>query len=156
MRLISSHIQEYKSNFCLDKYLLKNKPINILNENNDEVDSLKWGIAVYKNNLNINNFINKKQDISNNLNSKNYTKSTKEIISEKEEQKQSGYSDNSNKNISKNNDNNKNYLKGRFNNFYRQYSQNSLVNGLNNPFSYQFFSYKRNKYELDKNLSKFS
>ena len=106
--------------------------------------------------MNINNFINKKQDISNNLNSKNYTKSTKEIISEKEEQKQSGYSDNSNKNISKNNDNNKNYLKGRFNNFYRQYSQNSLVNGLNNPFSYQFFSYKRNKYELDKNLSKFS
>ena len=156
LRLISSHIQEYKSNFCLDKYLLKNKPINILNENNDEVDSLQLGSVVYKNNLNINNFINKKQDISNNLNSKNYTKSTKEIISEKEEQKQSGYSDNSNKNISKNNDNNKNYLEGRFNNFYRQYSQNSLVNGLNNPFSYQFFSYKRNKYELDKNLSKFS
>ena len=156
LRLISSHIQEYKNNFSLDKYLIKNKPINILDENNDEVDNLQLGSALYKNNLNINNFINKNQDISNNLNSKNYSKSTKEIIGEKEEQKQSGYIDNSNKNISKNNDSNKNYFDGRFNNFYRQYSHNSLVNGLTNPFSYQFFSYKRNKYELDKNLSKYS
>ena len=156
LRLISSHIQEYKSNFSLDKYLLKNKPNNIINENNDEIDSLQLGSAVYKNNLNINNFINKKQDITNNLYSKNYSKSTKDITGEKEEQKQSVYSDNLNKNISKNNESNKNYLDGRFNNFYRQYSQNSLVNSLSNPFSYQFFSYKRNKYELDKNLSKFS
>ena len=156
LRLISSHIQEYKNNFSLDKYLVKKKPVDILSENNDEVDNLQLGSAIYKNNLNINNFINKKQDISNNINSKNYSKSTKEITNEKEEQKQSGYNDNSNKNISKNNISDKNYLDGRFNNFYRQYSHNSLVNGLNNPFLYQFFNYKKNKYELDKNISKFS
>ena len=155
LRLISSHIQEYKNNFSLDKYLVKKKPVDILSENNDEVDNLQIGNAIYKNNLNINNFINKKQDISNNINPKNYSKSTKEITNEKEEQKQSGYNDNSNKNISKNNSD-KNYLDGRFNNFYRQYSHNSLVNGLNNPFLYQFFNYKKNKYELDKNISKFS
>ena len=157
LRLISNHIQEYKSNFSLDKYLIKNKSINnIFNENNDEVDNLQLGSPIYKTNLNINNFINKKQDISNNINSKNYSKSTKEIINEKEEQKQSGYSDSSNKNISKNNISDKNHLDGRFNSFYRQYSHNSLVNGLTNPFLYQFFNYKKNKYELDKNLSKFS
>ena len=67
--------------------MLKNKSINILDENNDEVDNLQLDSALYKNSLNIKNFINKKQDISNNLNSKNFSKNTKEIIGEKEEQK---------------------------------------------------------------------
>ena len=41
-----------------------------------------------------------------------------------------------------------------FDNFYRLYSSNSLVDKIINPFLYQFFNYKKNKYELDKSLGK--
>ena len=45
-------------------------------------------------------------------------------------------------------------INGRFNSFFTQYNPNSLDAKITSPFSYQFFNYKKNKYEVDKSLSR--
>ena len=160
LRLVTNNIEEYKNNFNLEKYLSKNKSNNILDEELDIVNDLKVGNQfLSKGSLYLNNYINNKQDISNNsksINSKT-TKNTIDVINENEEQKQSIEELNLKKNKTQiNNNSNSNYLNGRFNNFYRQYSSKSLVDSITNPYLYQFFNYKKNKYELDKSLGKIS
>ena len=44
-------------------------------------------------------------------------------------------------------------ISGRFNSFYTHYNPSILGDGLNTPFSHEFFNYKKNKYEIDSKLS---
>ena len=154
LRLILSHIEEYRNNFNLDKYISKIKQNNIIEEEDDIVNQMPLNNAnLARNNSNYNNYINKKEDIKNNFGSKKYS-SVIEGIKEKEKKQQEERDGNLKKSIKMNYY--KDNLNGRFNNFYRQYSSNSLVDKITNPFLYQFFNYKKNKYELDKSLGKFS
>ena len=173
LRLILNHIEEYKNHFDLDKYLLKNKSnkkyqevfnnnINNFKDSNEENDIINQNNYKFRNNktnynkysLN-NNYINNRQDISN-FSKTNYKKNNIEK-NEKEEQKQSNSIDEVNISKSLNNNFSNNLqLNGRFNNFFRQYSSNSLAEEITNPILYQFFNYKKNKYELDKSLGKLS
>ena len=154
LRLILSHIEEYRNNFNLDKYISKIKQNNIIEEEADIVNQMPINNAnLARNNSNYNNYINKKEDIKNNFGSKKYS-SVIEGIKEKEKKQQEERDGNLKKSIKMNYY--KDNLNGRFNNFYRQYSSNSLVDKITNPFLYQFFNYKKNKYELDKSLGKFS
>jgi hypothetical protein len=160
LRLIINHIKEYKTNFNLDKYLKNKNNYTIDEEELDIVNHMPVNYQHFmKDNLYLNNYINKTQDINNNnVSSKNSSNSKKfssvnDAIKEKEEQKQMKdevYWSKSLKTITTNN------LNGRFNNFYRQYDSNSLVDKITNPYIYQFFNYKKNKYELDKSLGKLS
>jgi hypothetical protein len=160
LRLIINHIKEYKTNFNLDKYLKNKNNYTIDEEELDIVNHMPVNYQHFmKDNLYLNNYINKTQDINNNnVSSKNSSNSKKfssvnDAIKEKEEQKQMKdevYWSKSLKTITSNN------LNGRFNNFYRQYDSNSLVDKITNPYIYQFFNYKKNKYELDKSLGKLS
>ncbi len=173
LRLILNHIEEYKNHFDLDKYLLKNKSnkkyqevfnnnINNFKDSNEENDIINQNNYKFRNNktnynkysLN-NNYINNRQDISN-FSKTNYKKNNIEK-NDKEEQKQSSSIDEVNISKSLNNNfSNNSQLNGRFNNFFRQYSSNSLAEEITNPILYQFFNYKKNKYELDKSLGKLS
>ena len=155
LRLILNHIEEYKNNFNLDKYLTKNKPKDNIEEESDIVNQKPLNNKTLgKDNFNINNYIKKNENINSNFNTKKFS-SVNDTIKEKEEQKQSGIDTNLSRSLKINyNNNNNNNLNGRFDNFYRQYSSNSLVDKITNPFLYQFFNYKKNKYELDKSLGK--
>ena len=155
LRLILNHIEEYKNNFNLDKYLTKNKPKDNIEEETDIVNQKPLNNKTLgKDNFNINNYIKKNENINSNFNTKKFS-SVNDTIKEKEEQKQSGIDTNLSRSLKINyNNNNNNNLNGRFDNFYRQYSSNSLVDKITNPFLYQFFNYKKNKYELDKSLGK--
>ena len=164
LRMILDNINEYKNNLSLDKYILKSKSNNNIYE--DEIDIVNHYMPMtmtnqnlLKDNLYINNYINKKQDTNINISSKNNISSKKyasisDKVKEKEEQKEMTDEVNLSKSIKINY--NKNNLTGTFNNFYRQYNPNSLADTFTNPFIYQFFNYKKNKYELDKSLGKFS
>ena len=109
-----------------------------------------------KNDFNINKYIKKKENINNNIDKINFKtkkyESANDSIKEKEEQKQIGNDTNLSKSLKINYINNS--LNGKFDNFYRKYNSNSLVDKITNPFLYQFFNYKKNKYELDKSLGK--
>ena len=149
-RLILSHIEEYKNNLNLDKYL-KNISNKDLKEENDIVNQMQIdNTNIIQDRLSINNYINNKEDnfYKNNIISKKYP-SINQPIKEKEEQKQSCYDINLSNSF-------KGKYNGRFNDFYSQYNFNTLVNTINNPLLYQFFNYKKNKYELDKTLGKFT
>ena len=166
LRLILNHIEEYKNNFNLDKYLSNNNTSNNNNNNNNNNIEEDTDIVnqmpinnqkMNKNYTSINNYINKTQDITNNYkaNNKNNSKkfsSVNEVIKEKEEQKQSGDDLNLSKSVLANY--NKNNIYGTFNNFYRYYNTNTLSDKMTNPSLYKFFNYKKNKYELDKSLGK--
>ena len=164
LRMILDNINEYKNNLSLDKYILKSKSNNNIYE--DEIDIVNHYMPMtmtnqnlLKDNLYINNYINKKQDTNINISSKNNISSKKyasisDKVKEKEEQKEMTDEVNLSKSIKINY--NKNNLTGTFNNFYRQYNPNSLADTFTNPFIYQFFNYKKTKYELDKSLGKFS
>ena len=161
LRIILNHIEEYKNNFNLDKYLSNTKlnnntNINNINEDIDLVNQIPINNQkLNKNDTSINNYINKTQDINNNFksnNNKTKCTSVNDTIKEKEEQKNSGNDLNLSKTLLVNY--NKNNLYGTFNNFYRYYNSNSLSDKITNPSLYQFFNYKKNKYELDKSLGK--
>ena len=159
--MILNHIQEYKNQFNLDKYLQKSKIKNgIQNNINNDIDFVNQ--IRLKNTLNhkysFNNHINKNLDITNFAKTTYQTnKNNKKEKNELEEQKQSNSIDEVN--ISKSVNTNSNYniqLNGRFNNFFRQYSSKALAEEITNPTLFQFFNYKKNKYELDKSLGKLS
>ena len=161
LRLILNHIEEYKNNFNLDKYLSNNNTSNNNNNIEEDTDIVNQmpinNQKMNKNYTSINNYINKTQDITNNYkaNNKNNSKkfsSVNEVIKEKEEQKQSGDNLNLSKSVLANY--NKNNIYGTFNNFYRYYNSNTLSDKMTNPSLYKFFNYKKNKYELDKSLGK--
>ena len=161
LRLILNHIEEYKNNFNLDKYLSNNNTSNNNNNIEEDTDIVNQmpinNQKMNKNYTSINNYINKTQDITNNYkaNNKNNSKkfsSVNEVIKEKEEQKQSGDDLNLSKSVLANY--NKNNIYGTFNNFYRYYNSNTLSDKMTNPSLYKFFNYKKNKYELDKSLGK--
>ena len=152
LRLLLNHIDEYKSNFNLDKYLkLENE--EFFNKTSNQMNYNSFNI--FKDKLSLtHNFLSKTNYINNGtISAKRYAKNNlnmNEINKEKEEQKQSSESNNSKIN------NKPSYLTGRFNSFYRQYNPNSLEDKMTNQFLYQFFNYKKNKYELDKSLGKIS
>ena len=162
LRLILNHIEEYKNNFNLDKYLSNNNTSNNNNNNIEEDTDIVNQMPINnqkmnKNYTSINNYINKTQDITNNYkaNNKNNSKkfsSVNEVIKEKEEQKQSGDNLNLSKSVLANY--NKNNIYGTFNNFYRYYNSNTLSDKITNPLLCKFFNYKKNEYELDKSLGK--
>ena len=116
----------------------------------------------FKNTLNqkysFNNYLNNNNDTNNFAKTTYQTSKINKIEkNELEEQKQSNSIDEIN--ISKSMNSTLNYnnqLNGRFNNFFRQYSSNALVEEITNPTLFHFFNYKKNKYELDKSLSKLS
>ena len=159
--MILNHIQEYKNQFNLDKYLQKSK---FKKENNNYLNKDKS----FSNQMNFKNTLNQKYSFNNYLNNNNDTnnfakttyqtsKINKIEKNELEEQKQSNSIDEIN--ISKSMNSTLNYnnqLNGRFNNFFRQYSSNALAEEITNPNLFQFFNYKKNKYELDKSLGKLS
>ena len=157
LRLILNHIDDYKNNLNLDKYLTNNK-LNKITHNNilDEEKDIVNSLPINKDNIHVNNYINNKEDINNFKNKKK--QSVNDINRENEEQKQNGSEVNLSRSIKINSNSSKamDSINGRFNNFYRQYSSNTLVDTLNNSFMYQFFNYKKNKYELDKSLGKIS
>ena len=161
LRLILNHIQEYKNQFNLDKYLLKSRPIKEKNNYLNKEISFTNQMS-FKNTLNhkysFNNYISNNNDITNFAKTTYQTSKINKIEkNELEEQKQSNSIDEIN--ISKSVNNNINYntqLNGRFNNFFRQYSSNALAEEITNPNLFQFFNYKKNKYELDKSLGKLS
>ena len=164
LRMILNNINEYKNNLSLDKYILKSKSSNNIYE--DEIDIVNHYMPMtmtnqnlLKDNLYINNYINKNQDTNINISSKHNLGSKKyasvsDMVKEKEEQKEMIDEANLSKSIKRNY--NINNLTGTFNNFYRQYNPNSLADAITNPFIYQFFNYKKTKYELDKSLGKVS
>ena len=158
LRLILNHIEEYKNNFNLDKYISKiNDNNKDIEEENDIVNQIPMNNnkIIKEDKIQINNFMNMKEDYfsKSNIISKNYSTFNKDF-KEKEEQKQSGYDLNLSKSFKGNY--NKTCYNGKFNEFYYQYNFNTLINTINNPLLYQFFNYKKNKYELDKSLGKFS
>ena len=161
--MILNHIEDYRNQFNLDKYLSKNgtkKEKEIINDFNytKNLFNQTYSRPSLKNTYSFNNYINKNNDIT------NFAKTTyktniinKNEKNEKEEQKQSSSIEEVN--ISKSYNNNYSYnshINGRFNNFFRQYSSNALAEEITNPVLYKFFNYKKNKYELDKSLGKFS
>ena len=155
LRLILNHIEDYKNNFDLDKYLTNikiNMNKNVVEEEKDIVNNLPTN----KSNIHINNYISNKEDMNmSNFKSRKF-QSVNDVNKEKEEQKQNGSETNLSRSIKINSNKGTDSINGRFNNFYRQYNSNSLVDTITNPFSYQFFNYKKNKYELDKSLGKIS
>ena len=158
LRLILNHIQEYKNQFNLDKYLGKKEINNYINNDKEFVTPLSFKNTM-KYNYSFNNYISKTHDISNFAKTTTYqtNKNNKIEKNELEEQKQSNSIEEFN--ISKSVNNNSNYntqYNGRFNNFFRQYSSNALAEEITNPILFQFFNYKKNKYELDKSLGKLS
>ena len=164
LRLILNHIEEYKNQFNLDLYIRKNqakKEIrNTINTNNYKDFAYQTSYNnILKHTYSFNNnYSNTNNDIINFAKTNYITnKINKKEKSETEEQKQSNSIEEIN--ISKSVNNNSNYntqLNGRFNNFFRQYSSNALVEEITNPTLFHFFNYKKNKYELDKSLSKLS
>ena len=153
-----NHIQEYKNQFNLDKYLGKKEINNYINNDKEFVTPLSFKNTM-KYNYSFNNYISKTHDISNFAKTTTYqtNKNNKIEKNELEEQKQSNSIEEFN--ISKSVNNNSNYntqYNGRFNNFFRQYSSNALAEEITNPILFQFFNYKKNKYELDKSLGKAS
>ena len=159
LRLILNNIDEYKSQFNLDKYLQKSRikkdNKNELNNSNKINDNQMFYKTTLKNTYSFNNYINKNNDIN------NFAKTTYKVNkiekNEIEEQKQSSSIEDVNLSKSFNiNSNYNNHINGRFNNFFRQYSSNALAEEITNPILYKFFNYKKNKYELDKSLGKFS
>ena len=114
--------------------------------------------STLKNTFSFNNYISKNNDITNFAKTTYKTnKINKYENNDIEEQKQSNSIDEIN--ISKSMNSTLNYnnqLNGRFNNFFRQYSSNALAEEITNPNLFQFFNYKKNKYELDKSLGKLS
>ena len=159
LRLILNNIDEYKSQFNLDKYLQKSRikkdNKNELNNSNKIYDNQMFYKTTLKNTYSFNNYINKNNDIN------NFAKTTYKVNkiekNEIEEQKQSSSIEDVNLSKSFNiNSNYNTHINGRFNNFFRQYSSNALAEEITNPILYKFFNYKKNKYELDKSLGKFS
>ena len=159
LRLILNNIDEYKSQFNLDKYLQKSRikkdNKNELNNSNKINDNQMFYKTTLKNTYSFNNYINKNNDIN------NFAKTTYKVNkiekNEIEEQKQSSSIEDVNLSKSFNiNSNYNTHINGRFNNFFRQYSSNALAEEITNPILYKFFNYKKNKYELDKSLGKFS
>ena len=159
LRLILNNIDEYKNQFNLDKYLQKSRikkdNKNELNNSNKINDNQMFYKTTLKNTYSFNNYINKNNDIN------NFAKTTYKVNkiekNEKEEQKQSSSIEDVNLSKSFNiNSNYNTHINGRFNNFFRQYSSNALAEEITNPILYKFFNYKKNKYELDKSLGKFS
>ena len=157
LRLILNHIQEYKNQFNLDKYLGKKDFNNYINDDKNFITQSTFKNTL-KYNYSFNNYISKTHDISNLAKTTYQTNKNNKIEkNELEEQKQCNSIDEFN--ISKSVNNNSNYntqLNGRFNNFFRQYSSNALAEEITNPILFQFFNYKKNKYELDKSLGKIS
>ena len=156
LRLILNHIEDYNNNFNLDKYLTSNK--NNKNKNIEEEKDIVNNLPINKSNINMTNYISNKGDMNmNNFKNKKF-QSVNDMNKEKEEQKQNRSEINLSRSIKINSKSNKDIdsINGRFNNFYRQYNYNSLADTITNPFSYQFFNYKKNKYELDKSLGKIS
>ena len=159
LRLILNNIDEYKNQFNLDKYLQKSRikkdNKNELNNSNKIYDNQLFYKTTLKNTYSFNNYINKNNDIN------NFAKTTYKVNkiekNEIEEQKQSSSIEDVNLSKSFNiNSNYNTHINGRFNNFFRQYSSNALAEEITNPILYKFFNYKKNKYELDKSLGKFS
>ena len=159
LRLILNNIDEYKNQFNLDKYLQKSRikkdNKNELNNSNKIYDNQMFYKTTLKNTYSFNNYINKNNDIN------NFAKTTYKVNkiekNEIEEQKQSSSIEDVNLSKSFNiNSNYNTHINGRFNNFFRQYSSNALAEEITNPILYKFFNYKKNKYELDKSLGKFS
>ena len=159
LRLILNNIDEYKNQFNLDKYLQKSRikkdNKNELNNSNKIYDNQMFYKTTLKNTYSFNNYINKNNDIN------NFAKTTYKVNkiekNEIEEQKQSSSIEDANLSKSFNiNSNYNTHINGRFNNFFRQYSSNALAEEITNPILYKFFNYKKNKYELDKSLGKFS
>ena len=153
LRLILNHIDEYRNQFNLDKYLQKNK-----SKNNKDYSNYMSMKSTLKNTYSFNNYISKNNDITNFAKTTYKTnKINKYENNDIEEQKQSNSIDEVN--LSKSFNNNSAYstnINGRFNNFFRQYSSNALAEEITNPVLYQFLNYKKNKYELDKSLGKFT
>ena len=159
LRLILNNIDEYKNQFNLDKYLQKSRikkdNKNELNNSNKIYDNQMFYKTTLKNTYSFNNYINKNNDINNFA--KTTYKVNKKEKNEIEEQKQSSSIEDVNLSKSFNiNSNYNTHINGRFNNFFRQYSSNALAEEITNPILYKFFNYKKNKYELDKSLGKFS
>ena len=159
LRLILNNIDEYKNQFNLDKYLQKSRikkdNKNELNNSNKINDNQMFYKTTLKNTYSFNNYINKNNDINNFA--KTTYKVNKKEKNEIEEQKQSSSIEDVNLSKSFNiNSNYNTHINGRFNNFFRQYSSNALAEEITNPILYKFFNYKKNKYELDKSLGKFS
>ena len=159
LRLILNNIDEYKNQFNLDKYLQKSRTKkdikNDLNNSHKNYDNPMLYKTTLKNTYSFNNYINKNNDITNLA--KTTYKVNKNEKNEIEEQKQSSSIEDVNSSKSFNNNSNYNtHINGRFNNFFRQYSSNALAEEITNPILYKFFNYKKNKYELDKSLGKFS
>ena len=159
LRLILNNIDEYKNQFNLDEYLQKSRikkdNKNELNNSNKIYDNQMFYKTTLKNTYSFNNYINKNNDIN------NFAKTTYKVNkiekNEIEEQKQSSSIEDVNLSKSFNiNSNYNTHINGRFNNFFRQYSSNALAEEITNPILYKFFNYKKNKYELDKSLGKFS
>ena len=142
LRLILNHIEDYKNNFNLDKYLTNNKinmNKNVVEEEKDIINNL----PVNKSNIHMNNYISNKEDMNiNNFKSRKF-QSVNDINKEKEEQKQNGSEANLSRSIKINTNKGIASINGRFNNFYRQYNSNSLVDTITNPFSYQFLIIKK-------------
>ena len=129
--------------------------IDLSNSRKNYYDNQMYYKTTLKNTYSFNNYINKNNDITNFA--KTTYKTNKIEKNEIEEQKQSSSIEDVN--LSKSFNNNTNYnphINGRFNNFFRQYSSNTLAEEISNPILYKFFNYKKNKYELDKSLGKFS
>ena len=151
LQLLVNNIGDYRKNFFIDENQINRPPSTesyYKNQNNIEQN--------YNNLTNINPIISEdKMNLTSksfNYNLKRGENKKKEIESEKSNF--TSYIPNSkikeNK-IFEPSDSMR--ISGRFNRFYTNYNPSVLGNGLNTPFSHEFFNYKKNKYELDSKLS---
>ena len=152
LQLLVNNIADYRKNFLIDETKINKPPISggyLQNQNNIE-----------QNYANINNITNINPIISEdkmNLTSKSFNYHQIKVDNKKKDNE-----------IEKNNNQFPNYsvkpnktfqpiesirISGRFNSFYTHYNPSVLGDGLNTPFSHEFFNYKKNKYEVDTKLS---
>ena len=151
LQLLVNNIADYRKNFLIDETKINKPPISggyLQNQNN-----------IGQNYTNINNITNINPIISEdkmNLTSKSFNYNHKKIDNKKKENDIEKNHQFSNYSIKEN----KNFqpiesvrISGRFNSFYTHYNPSILGDGLNTPFSHEFFNYKKNKYEIDSKLS---
>ena len=140
LKLIQNHINEYNQNLNLDKFLSKNNNINntVIFSNDKSENDIVNNYSILKASCVQNNYVNKK--LASTVEEKKYFDEKKNNIGEIKKE-----IENEKKNT---------IINGRFNSFFTQYNPNSLDAKITSPFSYQFFNYKKNKYEVDKSLSR--
>jgi hypothetical protein len=154
LKLLINNISDYKKNFYIDDSIL-NININEMNNNNN----------ITNNNIINNNNYNKSmknifnsEDKMNNIASKSFIyNNNNNNRKNKENEKINKIEDNKNNSMINNNNINFSNISlkssNSFNNFYSQYNPSILNGKLNTPFANEFFSYKKNKFDIDSKLN---